>query len=55
MVDNQFTSAIMHLNEQMIDAKTGGWSSTRKAWVETIKAFKLERYDQQRFLLCHRA
>jgi len=42
VVDNQFTSVIMHLNEQMIDAKTRRVvESTRKAWVDTIKAFKL--------------
>ncbi len=42
IVNNQFTSVIMHLNEHMIDARTRTViESTRKAWVDTIKAYKL--------------
>ena len=40
--DNQFTSVIMHLNAQMIDAKTKKVvESTRKAWVDTVRAYKI--------------
>ena len=42
VVENQFTSVIMHLNAQMIDSKTKKViESTRKAWVDTVKAFKM--------------
>lgn len=44
VVDNQFTSVIMHLNAKMICAESGDIiEPTRKAWIDTVKAYKLWR------------